>query len=254
LLIIYYLIIITLSMTDFKVRCPSRILSSCGTGVHYDDSITQLGTNHVQGAIEALFDAGIEGPQGPAGPQGDQGLQGPQGAQGPQGTSVDPNIGLGFYAFSEDNMTVGGTSGLGAFTTSLAVFANDTAGMYSQGGMGGYNGAVATTPWAGYWDITAWVVVHDQQLSTSNKVSVSLRIRLHDNNDPNSSDVTIALANDEIPGDVGSPSVDFTVTAAANHVFIPANRAITLILGRSLTSPSNANVTGGFGMTFVQAA
>ena len=238
-------------MTDFKVRCPSRILSSCGTGVHYDDSITQLGTNHVQGAIEALFDIGIEGPQGPAGPQGDQGLQGPQGAQGPQGTSVDPNIGKGFYAFSDD-FTVGGVHGMGGLSTSSYTFTNDTEGMYHPG-LGSYNGAVAITPWAGYWDIVSWAEVQ-QSIATGSTVLVDLIIRLHDTNDPDSSFVIFAKDSHSKPGNIESGGQLFSVTAVANHVFIPANRAVTILLSRSLTSPSNADTIGGFGMTFVQSA
>jgi len=65
-------------MTDnHAVRCPTAITSRCAESVFYNDSVTDLGSNNVQGAIEAL--AAIDGAQGP---QGSQGAQGPQGAQG----------------------------------------------------------------------------------------------------------------------------------------------------------------------------
>ena len=86
-------------MTDFGVKCPSKLLVNCASGVYYDDNETNLGSTHVQGAIEAIVLGGIgsgTGPQGPQGPQGETGAQGPagtgngvQGPQGPQGETGD---------------------------------------------------------------------------------------------------------------------------------------------------------------------
>jgi len=85
-------------MTDFSVRCPTKITSECAEGVDYNDLITDLGADDVQGAIEVLATwngiQGVQGPQGPQGigaqgPQGPQGItngiQGPTGVQGPTG-------------------------------------------------------------------------------------------------------------------------------------------------------------------------
>ena len=82
-------------MSDFSVKCPSKLLANCAGGVHYDDNETNLGSTSVQGAIEAIVAGGVgsgSGPQGPQGPQGEtgpsggpQGPQGEDGAQGPQG-------------------------------------------------------------------------------------------------------------------------------------------------------------------------
>ena len=78
-----------MSNLDFKVYCPSRIITNCAEGVHYDDNETNLGSKNVQGAIEALHDE-ITSSSGPQGPQGEPGLDGEEGPQGPQGAQGDP--------------------------------------------------------------------------------------------------------------------------------------------------------------------
>jgi hypothetical protein len=78
-----------MSNLNFKVYCPSKLLSHCAEGVYYDDNETNLGSTHVQGAIEALHNSIISS-SGPQGPQGDPGLDGEEGPQGPQGSQGDP--------------------------------------------------------------------------------------------------------------------------------------------------------------------